>query len=60
MIRMSVKDYSDHVGKTPQGVRHQIEHGLLPQGVTVNRYGKAFIISVESKRVLNKIKKVVN
>ncbi len=46
MIRiLSVTDYAKEVGKTPQGVRWQIYHDLLPEGVTAKKVSYSGIVS---------------
>jgi hypothetical protein len=41
-------DYSEDTPNTPQGVRWQIQKGLLPKGVTAKKIGKAYVITVKS------------
>lgn len=45
---LSVTEYAEEVGKTPQGVRWQIEHKLLPKGVTAKKVGKTFVITIKT------------
>lgn len=46
--QMSVKEYADKIGITPQGVHKQIENNKLKKGVSAELIGRYYIITINS------------
>lgn len=46
--QMSVKEYADLIGITPQGVHKQISDNKLKKGVSADRIGRYYIITINS------------